>query len=63
MKVCLYKIHLIVPKKSGSRSAATPILKKIYYDVKKQGATEQQAAAATITAAFESHGNYKAKHG
>lgn len=50
-------------KKSGSRSAAAPILKKIYYDVKKQGATEQQAAAATITAAFESHGNYKAKHG
>lgn len=50
-------------KKSGSGSAAAPILKKIYYDVKNQGATEQQAAAATITAAFESHGNYKAKHG
>lgn len=50
-------------QKSGSGSAAAPILKKIYYDVKKQGATEQQAAAATITAAFESHGNYKAKHG
>ena len=50
-------------QKSGSGKAAAPILKKIYYDVKKQGATEQQAAAATITAAFESHGNYKAKHG
>lgn len=50
-------------QKSGSGSAAAPILKKIYYDVKKQGATEQQAAAATITAAFESHGNYKARNG
>ena len=50
-------------KKSGSGSAAAPLLKKIYYDVKKQGATEQQAAAATITAAFESHGNYKARNG
>ena len=49
--------------KSGSGAQAAPKLKKIYYDAKSNGATEQQAAAATITAAFESHGNYLAKNG
>lgn len=50
-------------QKSGSGAQAAPKLKKIYYDAKSNGATEQQAAAATITAAFESHGNYLAKNG
>lgn len=50
-------------QKSGSGAQAAPRLKKIYYDAKSNGATEQQAAAATITAAFESHGNYLAKNG
>lgn len=50
-------------QKSGSGVQAAPRLRKIYYDAKSNGATEQQAAAATITAAFESHGNYLAKNG
>lgn len=50
-------------QKSGSGAQAAPKLKKIYYDAKSNGATEQQAAAATITAAFESHGNYLARNG
>lgn len=50
-------------QKSGSGVQAAPKLKKIYYDAKSNGATEQQAAAATITAAFESHGNYLARNG
>ena len=50
-------------QKSGSGDQAASKLKKIYYDAKSNGATEQQAAAATITAAFESHGNYLAENG